>query len=203
MKVSKAQSAENRQAILEAAARLYRERGLAGVGVAEISREAGFTHGGFYGRFGSKQQLAAEACEQAFAISLPRLQASLHRHGGDARPFFEGYLSARHRDAPATGCPMPALAVDAARETGPVPAALGSGIGAYLQTLARHRPDGSIADAPGAGDKARAIMSLAALVGGMVLARATAEAAPALSDEILATLQQQLGEFWLKNKEGA
>src|SRR6218665_3237183 len=118
MKVSKAQSAENRQAILEAAARLYREHGLAGVGVAEISREAGFTHGGFYGRFESKQALAAEACEQAFAVSLPRLQASLQRHEGDARPFFQGYLSPAHRDGAGRGCPMPALAVDAARETG-------------------------------------------------------------------------------------
>lgn len=196
MKVTKAQSAENRQAIIEAAARLYRERGLAGVGVAEISREAGFTHGGFYGRFESKQALAAEACEQAFASSLPRLQDSLLKHGGDASPFFQRYLSPSHRDGAGKGCPMPALAVDAAREQGAVAEVLTRGIGSYLETFACQRPDGSRIEAPTAEDKARAITSLSALVGGMVLARATAEAAPALSNEILATLQAELSRLW-------
>src|SRR6218665_164160 len=98
MKVSKAQASENRQAILEAASRLYRERGVAGVGVAEISREAGFTHGGFYGHFESKEALAAEACALAFQAPLARLQDTLQKHGGDAGPYFQNYLSARHRD---------------------------------------------------------------------------------------------------------
>ena len=192
MKVSQAQSADNRQAILAAAATLYRERGFAGVGVADISRAAGFTHGGFYGRFESKQALAVEACGAAFAASLPRLQASLDKHGGDLRPFIQNYLSPRHRDAPGSGCPMPTLAIDAAREAGPVAAAMTEGISSYLHTLATHRPDGSVTDAPTDADKARAISSLSALVGGMVLARATAEAAPALSNEILAVLQAEL-----------
>jgi TetR/AcrR family transcriptional repressor of nem operon len=192
MKVSQAQSADNRQAILAAAAMLYRERGFAGVGVADISRAAGFTHGGFYGRFESKQALAAEACEAAFAVSLPRLQASLDKHGGDLTPFLQNYLSPRHRDAPGTGCPMPTLAIDAAREGGPVAAAMTQGVSGYLHTLATHRPDGSVTDAPTDADKARAITTLSALVGGLVLARATAEAAPELSDEILAVLQAEL-----------
>ena len=192
MKVSQAQSADNRQAILSAAAMLYRERGFAGVGVADISRAAGFTHGGFYGRFASKQALAAEACAAAFAVSLPRLQASLDKHGGDLRPFVQNYLSPRHRDAPGSGCPMPALAIDAARAAGPVAAAMTDGISGYLHTLATHRPDGSVTETPTEADKARAISSLSALVGGMVLARATAESAAALSNEILAVLQAVL-----------
>jgi TetR/AcrR family transcriptional repressor of nem operon len=192
MKVSQAQSADNRQAILAAAATLYREHGFAGVGVADISRAAGFTHGGFYGRFESKQALAAEACGAAFAVSLPRLQASLDKHGGDLTPFIRNYLSPRHRDAPGAGCPMPSLAVDAGRAAGPVAAAMTQGISGYLHTLATHRPDGSVTDAPSDADKARAISSLAALVGGMVLARATAEAAPALSNEILTVLRAAL-----------
>jgi TetR/AcrR family transcriptional regulator, transcriptional repressor for nem operon len=200
MKVSKAQSAENRQAVLDAAARLYLERGLGGVGVAEISREAGFTHGGFYGRFASKDEFAAEACALAFEAPLARLQASLQKHGGDARPYFQNYLTPRHRDDAGGGCPMPALATDAARAQGPVPEALTRGIGAYLETLACHRPDGGVVEVPSSADKARAITSLSALVGGMVLARATAEAAPALSDEILAVLQAQIGEFWIKSR---
>lgn len=196
MKVSRAQASENRQTILETASRLYRERGFAGVGVAEITREAGFTHGGFYGHFDSKDALAAEACELAFVAPLARLQASLENNGGDASAYFQYYLRPQHRDTAALGCPMPALAADAAREQGAIPAAITQGIGAYLETMASRRPDGSVTDAPTAADKARAITSLSALVGGMVLARATAASAPALSDEILATLLPELSTYW-------
>lgn len=196
MKVSRVQADANRKSILETAARLYREHGLGGVGVADITRAAGFTHGGFYGHFDSKDALAAEACELAFAAPLARLRALLARPGGDARPYFDSYLSARHRDHPGQGCPMPALAADGARSAGAVPAALTAGIGAYLETLAAHRPDGSSTDAPMIEDKARAVLSLSALVGGMVLARATAAEAPALSDEILDLLRGQLAALW-------
>ena len=74
MKVSKAQAAENREGIVEAAARLYREKGLDGVGVAEITRDAGLTHGGLYRHFESKDALAREACLRAFewTIESPR-----------------------------------------------------------------------------------------------------------------------------------
>ena len=61
MKVTKAQSAENRQGIVDAASRLYRERGLAGVGVADITRDAGLTHGGLYRHFENKDALVREA----------------------------------------------------------------------------------------------------------------------------------------------
>ncbi len=54
MKVSREKRAENKAAILEAASRLFRERGPDGVGVAEITKAAGLTHGGFYGHFASK-----------------------------------------------------------------------------------------------------------------------------------------------------
>ena len=196
MKVSKEQSSANRQAILETAARLYRERGIGGVGVAEITREAGFTHGGFYGHFESKEALAAEACELAFAAPLARLKSILEKHQGDATPYFTNYLRPQHRDAPGLGCPMPALAVDAGREPGALSDAITLGISGYLNALGTHRPDGSVTDAPTEADKARAIMSLSALVGGMVLARATADGAPVLSDEILKTLQSELSGFW-------
>src|SRR2546427_8691720 len=66
MKVTKAQAAQNRQDILEAAARLYREHGLDGVGVAEVTRGAGLTHGGLYRHFESKDALLREACARAF-----------------------------------------------------------------------------------------------------------------------------------------
>ena len=73
MKVTKAQAAQNRQDILEAAARLYREHGLDGVGVAEVTRGAGLTHGGLYRHFESKDALVREACARAFDWSIAPL----------------------------------------------------------------------------------------------------------------------------------
>jgi len=199
MKVSKEQVVANRQAILDAAARLFREHGFGGVGVAEISRAAGFTHGGFYRHFESKEALAAEVCTLAFNRSMAKLETRFAAGDGDASEYFRQYLSLDHVVDPGNGCPMPTLAGDGARERGLVPAALAQGIGRYLQRLARQRPDGSVAAADAqleAADKARAIVSLSALVGGMVLARATHEAAPALSEEILQTLRRELEIFW-------
>jgi len=196
MKVSKQQSAENRQAILDAAARLFRERGIQGVGVAEIMAAAGFTHGGFYGHFASKEALAAEVVDQVYAHSTGKLKERLERANGDASEHFRQYLNPRHRDRAGDGCPMPALAGDAAREVGPVPEASARGIAAYLRELACHRPDGTVITEPDDADKSRAILSLSALVGGMVLARATHESAPELSDEILARLPKELDRAW-------
>ena len=67
MRVSRQQAAENRQRIVEAASRLFRERGFDGVGVDAVMKEAGLTHGGFYGHFASKDALIAEAVAKALA----------------------------------------------------------------------------------------------------------------------------------------
>jgi AcrR family transcriptional regulator len=83
MKVSKTQAAENRAGIVDAAARLYREKGLDGVGVAEITRDAGLTHGGLYRHFESKDALAREACLRAFEWTITPLDAL--EHTGSAR----------------------------------------------------------------------------------------------------------------------
>ncbi len=192
MKVSKEQSAANRQALVEAASRLYRERGIAGVGLAEIAREAGFTHGGFYGRFASKEELAAEACDQAFEGALGKLSAQFERHGGDLTTLLRRYFGATHRDTPGAGCPMTSLAVDAAREGGQLGQSMSQGIDAYLRALAIHRPDGTVVDEPTPEDQARAIRTLTTMVGAVVLARACGQGAPGLSDQILRTSLEQL-----------
>ena len=72
MKVSKEQMAENRERILNAAAQLFREKGFDGIGVADLMKSAGLTHGGFYGHFASKDELMA----QASARALHRLQTA-------------------------------------------------------------------------------------------------------------------------------
>ena len=65
MKVSREQAAQNRERIVETAAQLFRERGFEGIGIADLMKEAGLTHGGFYGHFSSKEELIAEASARA------------------------------------------------------------------------------------------------------------------------------------------
>ncbi|MBV7541134.1 TetR/AcrR family transcriptional regulator [Acidovorax sp. sic0104] len=199
MKVSKAQAAENRQGILDAAARLYRERGLAGVGVADITRDAGLTHGGLYRHFESKDALVREACARAFDWSIAPLDG--HTPNATVADRIKSYLSPAHRDAPGRGCPAAALAVDAARAGPELSEVFASGIERniqrFTQLLADHAPApaepfGADAAQVSAAHRARAMEVLATMVGGLVLARATAAAQPALSQELLTTLQEQL-----------
>ena len=70
MKVTKKQAAATRERILDEAAKLFRERGFSGIGVADLMRRIGLTHGGFYGHFGSKEELMAEACQRAVSTML-------------------------------------------------------------------------------------------------------------------------------------
>ncbi|MED5617822.1 TetR/AcrR family transcriptional regulator [Ideonella sp. BN130291] len=200
MKVSKAQVTENRRSILQAAARLYRERGFTGVGVADITREAGLTHGGLYRHFESKDALAAQACECAFEWTLSELQTPDADAGADAGGFLRAgvanYLSPQHRDSVGQGCPVAALAADAARETGAIADAFAQGIGRYMALFARRRPDDTEAAQIEPEDRVRAIAMLSTMVGGLILARATARGLPALSDEILATLRHHLEATW-------
>jgi TetR/AcrR family transcriptional repressor of nem operon len=190
MKVSKAQAAQNRQDILEAAARLYREHGLAGVGVAEVTRGAGLTHGGLYRHFESKDALVREACARAFDWS-PRPTEGEDQGGGLAARV-RAYLSPRHRDNPGEGCPVAALAVDVARAGGELSAVFAQGAERNITRFARAIGGLGDGEAPSAAQRAEAIATLGAMVGALVLARATAAADPALSDEILETMRTHL-----------
>ncbi|MDP4072930.1 TetR/AcrR family transcriptional regulator [Acidovorax sp. A1169] len=191
MKVSKAQAAENRQGILDAAARLYRERGLSGVGVADITRDAGLTHGGLYRHFENKDALVREACARAFDWSIAPLDGMDAGTAGLAARV-TSYLSPQHRDHPGEGCPAAALAVDAARAGSDLSEVFAQGIERNIERFARVIEGLDQGDEPSAEGRVRAMQMLATMVGGLVLARATAAGRPALSDEILATLREHL-----------
>lgn len=194
MKVTKSQSAENRQGILDAAARLYRERGLQGVGVADITRDAGLTHGGLYRHFENKDALVREACARALEWSIASLDGMCDP--GDPAPTglaakVANYLSPQHRDHPGEGCAVAALAVDAARAGSELSEVFSHGIERNIERFARVI-EGLQEGSPSPENRERALCMLATMVGGLVLARATVAANPKLSDEILATLRAHL-----------
>src|SRR5919202_2249728 len=115
MRVSKEKAAENRARILDEAARLFRERGLSGVGVDALTEAAGLTHGSLYSQFGSKERLAAAALEHALARSA---LARLPEEGGAEAlaAVIARYLAPAHRDAPGQGCAMAALGCEMPRQ---------------------------------------------------------------------------------------
>src|SRR5690606_3229066 len=116
MRVSREKAGQNRADVIRTASQGFRERGFDGISIAEIMKAAGLTHGGFYGQFASKEELVGEAVGQGFETSRRRWQQVLTR-GGDKplAALADFYLSAAHRDQPADGCVLAALASDAAR----------------------------------------------------------------------------------------
>ena len=180
MRITKQRAAENRTRVVEQAARLFREKGFDGVGVAELMAAAGLTHGGFYNHFGSKTQVEAAACAHVFDKSVARIEAVAETPAAE-RPraydaYRERYLSAEARDASGAACPMVAFAGDVSRQSEAVRTAYAQGLAAYLQAFAK----------AGGASRGEAIRAFAELVGALTLARSIAASDPALSDEILA-----------------
>ena len=175
MRYPASQTAKKHDKILKEAARLFRERGFDGAGVAEIMKAAGLTHGAFYAHFASKEELQAAAVAYGQKVSLERVQRNkaLRTKGSYA----DRYLSPRHRDNPGDGCTMAALGQEVARSAPELKAAFERGLEEIL----------SVED----GDRKEAIFQTAALLGGVVLARAVQD--PRLSDEILRSVRQKLG----------
>ena len=179
MRVSRAKAAENRKRIIEVAAKLFRERGFDGIGVAELMKSAGLTHGGFYGNFASKEDLMAHACSYALKGSLDTLQNAVERGGEDVlSAVASAYLSPAHRDRPGAGCTLAALGADAARHDSPVRGVFTQGVRSVVDLLMRLLPGKSKR-----AKRERALTIYASMVGAMVLARAVDDAE--LSKEVL------------------
>jgi TetR/AcrR family transcriptional repressor of nem operon len=177
MRVTKEKAAENRERIVAAASKLFREKGFDAVGVDAIMDAVGLTHGGFYRHFRSKDDLAAEAVARGLA-------ASAERQGSrETLPeLVEAYLSPAHRDDVGGGCTLAALGCDIARQGSGVRRGFTEYVRAQVARLA-----GLVGGKPSAVSEAarlQALATLSGLVGAVVLARAVDD--PALSDEILA-----------------
>lgn len=179
MRRTREATAESRQSIVTNASRLFRERGFDGVGVADIMAAAGLTHGGFYRHFSSKQALIGEAIAHAFADKGAQLEGNDQQEVANAvSAYVRDYLSTEHVACVANGCPIAALGSQA-HQVGPsVEAAFAAGIEHLVGPIACALGD----DAKEA--RADALRLIAALVGSIVIARASGSSN--LSKEMLA-----------------
>ena len=183
---SKAQKTRTHKRIISVASRRFREKGLAGVGIAELMKEAGLTVGGFYKHFDSRDDLVAEAVSSAFGGWKRRVDAA--KAGGPSASLsrlIDDYLDEAHRDNPGTGCAFSALAPEIARSNTQTRALTSEQVRNDIQLIAGLLPGKDKSRA-----RSRAILTFSALVGAMSLARAVSD--EELSREILETVGQLL-----------
>ena len=186
MGYSKAQKARTHKRIVTIASKRFREKGLAGFGIAELMKEAGLTVGGFYKHFDSRDDLVAEAISSAFGDWQRRAEAA--KSGGPTvslEKLIDDYLSDAHRKSPGTGCAFSALAPEIARSDKRTRALTSEQVRNDLELIAGLLPDNDKRAA-----RSRAILTFSALVGAMSLARAVSD--EVLSREILKSVADLL-----------
>jgi TetR/AcrR family transcriptional repressor of nem operon len=182
MKVSRAQAAENRERILDVATRLFRERGIDGIGVSDLMQAAGLTHGGFYGHFESKEDLVAQACARAVSRMRQNWTNVVDQSTGDPLEALAAtYLTPKHRDGAGRGCPMAALGPEIARQGPTVRRAFTDELRPFLDYLSR-----IVQGSSNNLRRQKALAAYAGLVGALVVSRAVDD--PDLSNEILSTV---------------
>lgn len=184
MRYSKVHKEETRRKILEAASRLFRDKGYDGVGVDAIMQEVGLTSGGFYAHFTSKEALFAEAFGHAYDARRKPLPATLKSPGADEslQNLIYGYLSRSHRDHQAEGCPFPALTTDVVRGSDETRKSYEQRLKKFIAAIESQIAAGS------APERERAIGVLVQLVGGVLLSRAVKD--EKLSGDILKACRQ-------------
>ncbi|MDB5040034.1 MAG: transcriptional regulator [Candidatus Eremiobacteraeota bacterium] len=179
MGTSQAAKATSRDRILDIAAARIRRDGVDRLGVAEIMKEAGLTHGGFYRHFDSREHLVAEATQRALSQGSAWTIAA--GDVGGERGFtalVDGYLSTWHRDHPESGCGVAGIATDVARAGGSARDSYTRQVKDCLAILA-----GLIDNSDRQVEECEAVLTLSALVGAISIARAVDD--PQLSERIL------------------
>ena len=165
--------------IVETAARAIRRSGYGGSGVADIMKDAGLTHGGFYAHFASREEMLAEAAGHAGAESVARLAriAAAAPPQQALQALLSAYLSRKHVESAETGCPVAALGSEMPRQSPEVRRAATRSIKELIDLVARQSPDWG---RPGAHEQA--LITVATMVGALLLARAVDE--PKLSEQL-------------------
>ncbi|MCE4059854.1 TetR/AcrR family transcriptional regulator [Pandoraea sputorum] len=187
MGISREQAAENREAIVSAADRLFRERGVDAVGLTALMKEAGFTQGGFYNHFKSKDALVSAVMARAMAANEVLMAQGKGEASGDpavaSKVGVEQYLSTVHRDDVACGCPVAGFAGDVPRIGEEAQACYAKGLAASLE---RMTAAGVARGLTREQATRNAMARFSQMVGSLILSRAVVEADPALSDALLA-----------------
>ena len=168
MRVSREKAAENRQAVIDVASRLFREHGFDGIGLKDLMKEAGLTQGAFYKQFTSKEDLVAQASKRALESVSSRWSAAAAANPKDPLSAVVAiFLSTDHREERMDGCPVVALGAEAARQGSDVKASFEAGIREYLELLGRW-----VGEADGEEPSGKAMAILSTMVGAVVLSRA-------------------------------
>jgi TetR/AcrR family transcriptional repressor of nem operon len=195
MGVSKKQATENRQAILAAATRLFRERGVEAVGLVDLMAAAGFTRGGFYNHFKSKNDLVAAVMSVAVEEGMAKLDAATRaaRLAGQdpLRGVISWFLSGDHRLDLVEGCPLATFVGDLPRLGDEVRQNYAEGLEANLRRYAE------IAAIPGEDPtkgRRRALAIYSQMIGALLLSRAVLHTDTTLADEILESSRLDLLE---------
>ncbi|MCD0416204.1 TetR/AcrR family transcriptional regulator [Rubrivivax sp. JA1024] len=181
MRYSKEHKQETHDRIVRRASVKLREKGAHGIGVADLMKDAGLTHGGFYAHFASREALVIEA----FSYAMDRSTERWRKLAEDLPPeqrlaaLVDGYLSADHRDDLGRGCAVPALGAEIARESPKARKAFAAKLDEMIAMIAAQ-----YVDAPPKAARKQAMATLATMMGTLVLARIAGSGE--LSDEILA-----------------
>jgi TetR/AcrR family transcriptional regulator, transcriptional repressor for nem operon len=181
MRYSREHKQETHARIVRKASVRLREKGAHGVGVADLMKEAGLTHGGFYAHFDSREALVIEA----FAYAMDRSMEHWRRAFGQVPPdkrlsmIVDSYLTPVHRDDPGHGCAVPTLGAEIVRESPKTRKAFAAKLEQMIDMMAAQIPDAS-----GKAARKQAAATLATMMGTLVLSRIAGTSE--FSDEILA-----------------
>jgi TetR/AcrR family transcriptional repressor of nem operon len=188
MGVTKEQAAHNRERILEAAGRLFREKGVDAVGLAELMKEAGFTQGGFYNHFASKEALVSEVVSKAMDDGRQDLEEEItqsRRLGADPLlRHIKRYLSQARRDDIDCGCPIAGFTGDIPHLSQVAQASYAEALEQLIDQIA-HMIREQDSKLTSEAARARAMSLYSQMLGSLLLSRALSASAPTLADEIL------------------
>lgn len=168
MRYSREHKQETHARIVKKASVRLREKGAHGVGVADLMKEAGLTHGGFYAHFDSREALVIEAFAYAMDRSMAHWRKIVEQTPPDKRlaRIVESYLTPVHRDDPGHGCAVPSLGAEIARESQRTRKAFAAKLEEMIDIVAEQIPD-----LPRKTARKQAMAALATMMGTLVLAR--------------------------------
>ena len=181
MRYSREHKQETHARIVRKASVRLREKGAHGIGVADLMKEAGLTHGGFYAHFDSREALVIEAFAYAMDRSMEYWRKTAAQTPPDKRfaTIIDSYLTTVHRDDPGHGCAIPTLGAEIARESPKARKAFAAKLEQMIEMMADHIPD-----LPRKAARKQAAATLATMMGTLVLSRIAGSGE--FSEEILA-----------------